>query len=51
MRNTLVTIYVTDFISCIQIYLSERYTEFFNNFYFKAEKEQFMSTLIYEGKE
>ena len=45
-KKDLVTIYDTDFISCIQIYLSERYAEFFNNFYYNAEKEQFISTLI-----
>ena len=45
-KKDLVTIYDIDFISCIQIYLSEKYADYFNNFYYNAEKEQFISSLI-----
>ena len=45
-KKDLVTIYDIDFISCIQFYLSEKYAQYFNEFYYKAEKDQFFSTLI-----
>ena len=45
-KKDLVTIYDIDFISCIQLYLSERFYQIFNNIYYKAEKEQLFSTLI-----
>ena len=46
-KKDLVTIYDTDFISCIQIYLSERYNEFFNIFYYNTEKDNsYLGTFV-----
>ena len=38
--------YDEDIISCIQQYLSEIYVGFLNDFYYKADKDQFFSTLL-----
>ena len=52
-KKDLVTIYDTDIISCIRLYLSEVYFHLFNNFYYIAEKDQFFSALLFieESKE
>ena len=44
--KNLVSIYDTNILSSIQRYLIEIYSRLLNLFYYKAEKDQFFSTLL-----
>ena len=49
--KNLVSKYDTNIISSIQRYLNKLYTSLWNNFYYKAEKDQFFSSLLSSQKE